>query len=103
MTYIVVWIFGQTFTLRISDAILDRVMPTLLNARVDGFFDKQPNGRILNRLSADLYTVDYLLFARITQTLGLLERLLMDSSCLFLAQPRRSWWKDRVRQIDGYS
>jgi ABC-type multidrug transport system fused ATPase/permease subunit len=72
VTYIVVWIFGQTFTLRISDAILDRVMPTLLNARVDGFFDKQPNGRILNRLSADLYTVDYLLFARITQTLGLI-------------------------------
>ena len=45
--------FGEWFTLTISDAIMKLMVPTLLNGRVDAFFDKQPVGRVLNRSFRD--------------------------------------------------
>jgi ABC-type multidrug transport system fused ATPase/permease subunit len=71
VTYWVTWLFGQSFSLGISHVMLDKIMPNLMGGQIDGFYDKNPTGRILNRLSTDLFTVDYMLFVRFTQSIGL--------------------------------
>jgi len=62
------WHQGQTFTMRLSAAIHNRVIHKLLRAPIDRFFDKQPVGRIMSRLVGDLASVDLSLYAKTLQT-----------------------------------
>eukprot|EP00435_Cladocopium_sp_Y103_P060554 s588_g22.t1 len=52
------WYFGAAFTLRISAKIHSDVIKRLLHAPIDRFFDKHPVGRIMNRLTMDMATID---------------------------------------------
>lgn len=58
------WGFGERFTIRISSYIHSVVIDKLLQAPVTSFFDKQPVGRILNRMAADLSVVDRYLYTK---------------------------------------
>ncbi|CAJ1423270.1 unnamed protein product, partial [Effrenium voratum] len=60
------WYFGGGFTLRISSHIHALVVRRLLHAPIDRFFDKHPVGRIMNRITMDMTTIDLHLFLKIS-------------------------------------
>jgi len=70
--WVVCWKYGECFTLRISAHIHGMVLKKILRAPIDRFFDKHPVGRIMNRMSADLATVDLFLFMRATGTIAIM-------------------------------
>lgn len=62
------WSFGETFSLRISDRIHGNIIHRLLRAPIDRFFDRQPLGRIMNRMTSDMSAIDFQLFLKISGT-----------------------------------
>mmetsp|Transcript_22678 Transcript_22678/g.41042 ORF Transcript_22678/g.41042 Transcript_22678/m.41042 type:complete len:1608 (-) Transcript_22678:60-4883(-) len=64
--FLVGWQSGQSFSLRISVQIHEQIMHRLLHAPIDRFFDKHPVGRIMNRLTTDLATIDLQLFMKLS-------------------------------------
>eukprot|EP00930_Biecheleria_cincta_P002638 TRINITY_DN103641_c0_g1_i1.p1 TRINITY_DN103641_c0_g1~~TRINITY_DN103641_c0_g1_i1.p1 ORF type:complete len:1660 (-),score=304.97 TRINITY_DN103641_c0_g1_i1:123-5102(-) len=62
------WSFGETFSLRISDRLHGSIIHRLLRAPIDRFFDRQPLGRIMNRMTSDMAAIDFHLFLKIAGT-----------------------------------
>jgi len=63
--YLVSWKFGEWFSIRISAATHSRVLHQLLRAPIDRFYDKQPLGRLMNRLTTDVAALDLSMYTRI--------------------------------------
>merc|ERR1719359_2143508 len=63
---------GVGWSMNISTNIFHMVVDRLMRAPVDGFYDKNPLGRILNRVSADQGAIDFSLYIKTTATLGIL-------------------------------
>jgi ABC-type multidrug transport system fused ATPase/permease subunit len=53
------WYCASYFGINISDQVFEILCKNLLGAPIDSFHDRQPLGRILNRLSTDLLMIDY--------------------------------------------
>jgi len=64
------YLYGMTFTLRISSTLFKTLLDSLMNAPIDRFYDKTPVGRIMNRLSTELGSMDYGFFGCIAGILG---------------------------------
>jgi ABC-type multidrug transport system fused ATPase/permease subunit len=71
IVFVPLWYCGSNWTLSVSDSIFDSICNNLLGAPIDSFHDRQPLGRILNRLSADLLAIDYQTFFKLMSTLGM--------------------------------
>uniref|UniRef100_A0A7S1MGY5 ATP-dependent transporter ycf16 n=1 Tax=Alexandrium catenella TaxID=2925 RepID=A0A7S1MGY5_ALECA len=85
--WVIVWKFGMWFTLRISNQILGMMLTKLLRAPVDKFFDKHPIGRIMNRMVADVSTVDFSLFLRSTGTIATIYSTLLPLAYIHFIIP----------------
>jgi ABC-type multidrug transport system fused ATPase/permease subunit len=70
--FIPFWYCATTWALNVSHAIFGIVAKNLLAAPIDKFFDKNPLGRILNRLSGDMMAIDYSTNAKILGTLQII-------------------------------
>jgi ABC-type multidrug transport system fused ATPase/permease subunit len=64
------YLYGMTFTLRVSSTLFKTLLDSLMNAPIDRFYDKTPVGRIMNRLSTELGAMDYGFFGCIGGILG---------------------------------
>lgn len=64
------YLYGMTFTLRISSSLFKTLLDSLMYAPIDRFYDKTPVGRIMNRLSTELGSMDYGFFGCIGGILG---------------------------------
>eukprot|EP00928_Gymnodinium_smaydae_P072459 TRINITY_DN5580_c0_g1_i1.p1 TRINITY_DN5580_c0_g1~~TRINITY_DN5580_c0_g1_i1.p1 ORF type:complete len:1479 (-),score=209.56 TRINITY_DN5580_c0_g1_i1:855-5291(-) len=67
--FAIAWYSGMIWALNISVGLHSSILNQLLRAPLDKFFDKTPVGRIMNRLTSDLASVDFQLFAKLTSGL----------------------------------
>jgi len=72
VVYIFCWCFGMSWSLNISRTIHETILDRLLRAPVDRFFDKTPVGRIMNRLSSDLASIDFQTYIKLTASIGMI-------------------------------
>jgi len=54
--------FGQTWSINTSNVVYRCMAISIMNAPIDGFFDKTPTGRIMNRMTTDMNAVDLSMF-----------------------------------------
>lgn len=81
------WYFGAAFTLRISAKIHSDVIKRLLHAPIDRFFDKHPVGRIMNRLTMDMATIDLYLFMKISGSIMILFQTMVPLAYVHSIMP----------------
>jgi ABC-type multidrug transport system fused ATPase/permease subunit len=72
LVFVPLWYCASNWTLAVSDAIFGTICDNLLGAPIDSFHDRQPLGRILNRLSSDMLAIDYQTFFKLFSTLGMI-------------------------------
>mmetsp|Transcript_31394 Transcript_31394/g.56892 ORF Transcript_31394/g.56892 Transcript_31394/m.56892 type:complete len:1558 (-) Transcript_31394:161-4834(-) len=65
LTYYLAWKFGEYFSIRISASSHTKILKRLLGAPIDRFFDKQPLGRLMNRLTTDMAALDLSMYTRL--------------------------------------
>lgn len=81
------WYFGAAFTLRISAKIHNVVINQLLHAPIDRFFDKHPVGRIMNRITMDMATIDLYLFLKISGSIMILFQTMVPLAYIHSIMP----------------
>lgn len=81
------WYFGAAFTLRISAKIHSDVVKRLLHAPIDRFFDKHPVGRIMNRITMDMTTIDLYLFLKISGSIMILFQTMVPLAYIHSIMP----------------
>ncbi|CAE7543990.1 ABCC1, partial [Symbiodinium pilosum] len=81
------WIYGAGFSLRISNHIHCRVVNQLLHAPIDRFFDKHPVGRIMNRLTMDMATIDLYLYMKVSGSVMILFQTLVPLAYIHFIMP----------------
>jgi len=81
------WIYGAGFSLRISHFMHGNVVHQLLHAPIDRFFDKQPVGRIMNRLTMDMATIDLYLFMKVSGSIMIFFQTLVPLAYIHFIMP----------------
>jgi len=81
------WYFGAAFTLRISAKIHNVVINQLLHAPIDRFFDKHPVGRMMNRITMDMATIDLYLFLKISGSIMILFQTMVPLAYIHSIMP----------------
>eukprot|EP00933_Yihiella_yeosuensis_P060300 TRINITY_DN6275_c0_g1_i1.p1 TRINITY_DN6275_c0_g1~~TRINITY_DN6275_c0_g1_i1.p1 ORF type:complete len:1641 (+),score=241.15 TRINITY_DN6275_c0_g1_i1:84-5006(+) len=87
VVFAVAWHFGQEFSLNLAGKIHKEVMESLLRAPMDRFFDKHPIGRIMNRLTTDLSTIDMQFFAKISGSVMIVYQTLIPMIYIHTIMP----------------
>lgn len=63
--FVLHWLCGVRWSLRISAELYEKVLQRLMRAPVDRFYDKTPIGRIMNRMSFDMTSLDMALYVKL--------------------------------------
>jgi ABC-type multidrug transport system fused ATPase/permease subunit len=66
---------------------MEIIVDKLMRAPIDQFYDKHPIGRILNRLSADIGSIDYAFFFALCQSLGLVITYFLPVAFIHYSMP----------------
>jgi len=74
-------------TLSASMQLHSKVMRSILRAPIDRFFDKQPVGRLINRLSFDMRRVDDAILGSLTTLLGFVIGFVVTESYILQVVP----------------
>jgi len=68
--YVVMWTVGMQFSIKISTSLHEILMTKLLRAPIDRFYDKNPVGRIMNRMSTDMGDIDVKVYQKLIGVVG---------------------------------
>eukprot|EP00747_Dinoflagellata_sp_TGD_P097045 gnl/TRDRNA2_/TRDRNA2_167015_c0_seq1.p1 gnl/TRDRNA2_/TRDRNA2_167015_c0~~gnl/TRDRNA2_/TRDRNA2_167015_c0_seq1.p1 ORF type:complete len:653 (+),score=147.27 gnl/TRDRNA2_/TRDRNA2_167015_c0_seq1:3-1961(+) len=79
--------YGIQFTNTVSHRIFEKIFTRLLRAPIDRFYDKQPVGRIMNRLTTDLSAVDLQLYLKMTGCYGVIVQFAVPMTFVHFHMP----------------
>mmetsp|Transcript_44529 Transcript_44529/g.82875 ORF Transcript_44529/g.82875 Transcript_44529/m.82875 type:complete len:1660 (+) Transcript_44529:127-5106(+) len=85
--FLPLWYCGLHFSLNVSKFMHDESIKAVLHAPLDTFFDRHPFGRILNRMSNDLLSIDNLLFIRFSCMVGMVWSFVVPLGYVHMVMP----------------
>lgn len=85
--HVVSWFCGQGSQLRCSKECHAGIVRSLLRAPTDGFFDRNPVGRIMNRMASDMMSMDQKVFLGLSSACGVVIAVAVDLCYVHIMMP----------------